>query len=207
MLKKYSKIKSIILPNNNLNYFVFSIISIGFITGCIFLMLISETDKKIVIDSVKNFVTNINPNKLELLKNISIINYFYVLLLIIFSLSIIGSILNVFIIYFKSFILGFTISSLFLGYSYKAIPLIFSYILPSQLINLFVIYILGIYSLLFSYKLLVQVINKNNNYIKLFIKKYLIIIIISLILTIISTICESFIFPLFIEFIKAIIKY
>lgn len=207
MLKKYSKIKSIILPNKKLNYFVFSIISIGFITGCIFLMLISETDKKIVIDSVKNFITNINPNRLELLKNISIINFIYVILLIVFSLSIIGSILNVFIIYFKSFILGFTISSLFLGYSYKAIPLIISYILPSQLINLFIIYILGIYSLLFSYKLLGQVINKKDNYIKIFIRKYIIIIFICLILTIISTICESFIFPLIIELIKSIIKY
>lgn len=207
MLKKYSKIKSIILPNKKLNYFVFSIISIGFITGCIFLMLISETDKKTVLNSVNNFVNNINPNSLEILKNISIINFMYIFLLIIFSLSIIGSVLNILIIYFKSFILGFTISSLFITYNLKSIPISISYLVPSQLINLFVIYILGIYSLLFSYKLLGQVINRKDNYIKLFIRKYSIIIVICIILTIISTICESFIFPLIINLLKSIIKY
>lgn len=207
MLKKYSKIKSIILPNKKLNYFVFSIISIGFITGCIFLMLISETDKKIVLESINKFIYNINPNSLEILKNISIINFMYIFLLVIFSLSIIGSILNVIIIYFKSFILGFAISSLFITFNLKSIPISISYLVPSQLINLFVIYILGIYSLLFSYKLLGQVINKKDNYIKLFIRKYFIIIVICIILTIISTIFESFIFPLIVNLLKNIIKY
>ena len=207
MLKKYSKIKSIILPNKKLNYFVFSIISIGFITGCIFLMLISENDKKIVIESVNNFINNNNLNSLEIIKNISIINFMYILLLIMFSLSIIGSILNIIIIYFKTFILGFAISSLFITYNLKSIPISIFYLLQSQLINLFVIYILGIYSLLFSYKLLGQVINKKDNYIKLFIRKYLIIIVICIILTIISTICESFIFPLIVNLLKNILKY
>ena len=207
MLKKYSKIKSIILPNKKLNYFVFSLISIGFITGCVFLMLISDTDKKIVLESVNNFINNINPNSLEIFKNISIINFIYIFLLIIFSLSIIGSILIIIIIYFKSFILGFTMSSLFVSYNLKSIPISISYLFPSQLINLFVIYILGIYSLLFSYKLLGQVINKKDNYIKLFIRKYLIIIVICVLLTIISTISESFIFPLIIKLLKNIIKY
>ena len=86
MLKKYLKFKSIILPYNNLNFFVFSIISIGFITGCLFLVLISESDKKVVVDSIKNFIDNINPNKLELLKNVGLINFIYLILLIIFSL-------------------------------------------------------------------------------------------------------------------------
>ena len=207
MLKNYSKIKNIILPNKKINYFVFSVISIGFITGCIFLMLISNSDKEIVLNSVKNFVININPNRLEILKNVSIINFIYIILLIIFSLSLIGSILNIFIIYFKSFILGFTISSLVLTYNLKSIPIIISYLLPSQLLNLFIIYILGIYSLLFSFKIIRQVIYKKDNYIKIFIRKYIIIIIICLIITIISTIFESFIFPLLIDLIKNILKY
>ena len=207
MLKNYSKIKNIILPNKKINYFVFSVISIGFITGCIFLMLISNSDKEIVLNSVKNFVININPNRLEILKNVSIINFIYIILLIIFSLSLIGSILNIFIIYFKSIILGFTISSLVLTYNLKSIPIIISYLLPSQLLNLFIIYILGIYSLLFSFKIIRQVIYKKDNYIKIFIRKYIIIIIICLIITIISTIFESFIFPLLIDLIKNILKY
>lgn len=207
MLKKYYKIKNIILPNKTLNFFVFSIISIGFITGAIFLILISNVDKKIVIDTVNNFINNVNPNGIEILKNVSIINFIYIVLLILFSLSIIGCIINVIIIYFKSFILGFTISSLFLAYNLKAIPISFCYIMFSQFINLFVIYVLGIYSFLFSSKLLGQVINKKSIPLKPFIKKYLIIILICLILTFISTICESFIFPLLINLLKKIIKY
>lgn len=207
MLKKYSKIKSIILPNKNLNYFVFSVISIGFITGCIFLMLISENDKKMVIDSVNNFINNINSNNLEIFKNINIINFTYILLLIIFSLSIIGSVLNVILIYFKSFILGFTISSLFITYNLKSVPISISYLFFGQLMNLFVIYILGIYSLLFSYKLLRQIVNRKDTYIKLYIRKYLIIIVTCIILTFIATISESFIFPLMIKLLKSIIKY
>ena len=163
MLKKYSKFKSIILPNNKLNHFVFSIISIGFITGCIFLLLISESDKKVIICSLNNFVNNMNNNSLELLKNIGLINLCYIFLLIVFSLSIIGNLLNVIIIYFKSFILGFTISSIFFVYGIKGFLLAIIYLIPSNIINLFVIYLLGIYSLMFSYKLVGQLFNKKNN--------------------------------------------
>lgn len=207
MLKKYSKFKSIILPNNKLNYFVFSIISIGFITGCIFLLLISESDKKIIISSLNNFINNINDNSLELLKNIGLINLCYIFLLIIFSLSIIGNVLNITIIYFKSFILGFTISSIFFTFGIKGIFLSIIYLIPSNIINLFVIYLLGIYSLMFSYKLIGQLFNKKNNYIKIFIKKYIFIIIICLLLTILSTAFETFIFPLLLKLLKNIIKF
>lgn len=202
MLKKYMKLKSIILPNKKINYFVLVLIVIGFISGCIFLNVISKNDKELVISSIKTFFNSLsNKNSIDTLKNVGIINFVYIILLWLLSFSLVGIILNIFVIYFKSFILGFTISSIIYTYKFKAIIACIFYILPSQLLNLFVIYILGIYSIIFSLSLVGQIFKKNIN-LKITFRKYFYILLISSIITIISSITEAFLFPILLQLVS-----
>ena len=206
MNAKLKKIICTIIPNKKINYFTFFIITIGIISGTIFLILISENDKTSVITQITNFMNNINTNNIDsvqAIKNSLFINFTYVLLIWILGMSIIGILFNIFFIYIKGFVLGFSISSLIYIYGIKGILAGFIYIFPHQLLNIFVIVILGIYSIMFTNNLYKQIIGNKNMGFKYFIKKYIYILLIATVITIISTLLESLFTPAFFKlFIK-----
>ena len=147
MNKKINSGLAIILPNKKINLFVLFIIILGIISGTIFLLALNETDKELVIKQITNFVTNINDNNINNLlafKNCFIENIIFVLLVWILGMSIIGIIFNIFAIYLKGFILGFTISSFFLIYEYKGLLGGVIYLIPAGIINILITLILGV---------------------------------------------------------------
>ena len=207
-----AKIKNIIntiIPNKKINYFTFFIFSLGIISGSIFLVIINENDKTSVITQITNFFNNINMNNInsvQALKNSLLNNFTYILLIWVLGMSIIGILFNIFIIYIKGFVLGFSISSLIYVYGIKGILACFIYIFPHQLLNTFCIVVIGIYSLMFTNNLYKQIVKNKNMELKHFIKKYLYILIITSSITIISSLIETFFTPaLFKLFIKLFI--
>ena len=62
MIKKYNKIKSIILPNKKINIFIICLIVLGLTIGSIFSVIISQNDQNLVIEKIKLFIDNINNN-------------------------------------------------------------------------------------------------------------------------------------------------
>ena len=198
MNAKLKKIISTIIPNKRINYFTFFVITLGLISGAIFLVLIIENDKTSVINQITCFMNNINTNNIDsvqALKNSLFTNFTYVLLIWILGMSIIGILFNIFFIYIKGFVLGFSISSFIYVYGIKGTLASFIYIFPHQLLNMFVILILGIYSIMFTNNLYKQIIGNKNIGFKHFMKKYIYILLIASVITIISTLLEALFTP------------
>ena len=195
--KNKTKLMNLILPNKKVNLFIISIIILGVISGSIFLMLTSAADKNAVMEQIKTFMTNTNNNSIDIglaLKNSLIINYVFTILIWTLGLSIIGVLVNIFLTFIKGFLVGFSISSLFLTYSYKGLFIAIIYTFPIQIINIFVVSLLSIYSIMFSKNLLEIITDKKNNN-RLMLKKYIVILAISVILSFISSLLEVYLFP------------
>lgn len=207
MNKKLNSGLALILPNKKVNLFVIFIVVLGIISGSLFLMVLNENDKSEVINEISTFMTNINTNNINNLnsfKNSLIEGMILIILSWILGMSIIGVIFNIFFIYMKSFIIGFSISSFILVYKYKGILSSLVYTVPSQLINILIILILGVYTLLFS-KYLFKMIFLKDKTVNLgkFFKKYVLVFGICIILCVISALCEAYLLP---SLLKVMIK-
>ena len=207
MINKYSKIKNIIFPNKKINFMVIIILFLGVISGAIFTNIIDLNDQKLVLEKISSFIANINNetiNNIQAFKNSIITNISYSFIIWILGMTIIGIIINIFILYLKGFIFGFSLSAFIITYSYKGIILSILYTLFGQLLNLIVVMILTIYSTMFTLNLIKQIIKSKvtNNIPKQF-KNYSLIFLITLIISMISSISEAFLFP---TLIKIIIK-
>ena len=207
MITKLNKIKSIIFPSKKTNFFVITILFLGVISGAIFSTIIDLNDKKLVIDKIQLFISNINSqniNSLLAFKNSIATNLSYSLIIWILGMTIIGIIFNIFLLYIKGFIFGFSLSAFIITYSYKGIILSVLYTLFGQLLNLVVIMILSIYGIMFTINLLKQITkSKHNLNIPKFFKNYALIFLITIIISLISSISEAFLFP---ALVKIIIK-
>lgn len=207
MNKKLNSGLALILPNKKVNLFVIFIVVLGIISGSLFLMVLNENDKSEVINEISTFMANINTNNINNLnsfKNSLIEGMILIILSWILGMSIIGVIFNIFFIYMKSFIIGFSISSFILVYKYKGILSSLIYVIPSQLINILIILILGVYTLLFS-KYLFKMIFIKDKTVNLgkFFKKYVLVFGICIILCVISSLCEAYLLP---SLLKVMIK-
>ena len=205
MITKLSNIKSIIFPNKKINYIVITILFLGIITGALFSTMIDLNDKKIVLEKIQLFITNINENNINNLtafRNSIIINLSYSFIIWILGLTIIGLIINIFLLYLKGFIFGFSLSTFILAYSYKGIILSILYTLFGQLLNIMVIIILTIYSIMFTSNFLKQILkSKQNINIPKYFKNYTLIFVLTIIISIISSISEVFLFTTLINLI------
>lgn len=201
---KRNNIFKLIIPNTRTNIIAFSIFIIGIITGSIFIMVINTNDKSLVVEHITKFFSNVNSSDysyLDSLKNMLSLNYFYVIVIWILGLSILGILVNIFLTYLKGFIIGFTTSSLIITYGFKSILAVILYIIPHTLINSLVIIVLTIYSITFSRYLLIQIFQKKDMKTKNFMKKYLIILLIAVALTLVSSISEVYLFPFLLKLI------
>lgn len=195
---KLSKIYNLILPNKVINIFVYSLIIFGVISGSLFLMLSNETDKNSVIEQITNFFVNINTNNIDnvqALKNSLIINYIFIISIWVLGFSIIGVIINIFLTYLKGFLFGFSIASIFLTYNYKGLPAAILYTIPSQLFNIIIITVLSIYSIMFTKHLITSITSKKAISSRRILKQYSIIFVFSIIITLISSLLEVYLFP------------
>ena len=201
---KRNNIFKLIIPNTKTNIIAFSIFIIGIITGSIFIMVINTNDKSLVVEHITKFFSNVNSSNysyLDSLKNMLSLNYFYVIVIWVLGLSILGILVNIFLTYLKGFIIGFTTSSLIITYGFKSILAVILYIIPHTLINSLVIIVLTIYSITFSRYLLIQIFQKKDMKTKNFMKKYLIILLIAVALTLVSSISEVYLFPFLLKLI------
>lgn len=207
MNKKLNSGLAIILPNKKINLFVIFVILLGIISGSIFLMVLSENDKTLVINQITTFISNINTNNisnLDAFKNAIYENFIFIILIWILGMSIIGIIINIFLVYMKGFIIGFSLSSFFLVYKYKGLLAGLIYAFPTSIINIIITTIVGVYSILFTIYLWKSIfLKEHTNSLSKFLKKYLLILIICLVLALISSLCEAYLVP---ALLKLVIK-
>lgn len=194
----------LVLPNKRINRFVLLLFIIGFISGALFLTIVNTEDKEIVISQITNFITNIDNNSvnnLDILKNSLINNYVYIFVIWILGLSIVGVIINIFLVYLKGFILGFTLSSFVLTYKVKGILFSLIYVFPNELIKILIILLLGVYSLTLSKDIIKELLKKKNNDIRIVFKRYVVVLGISIILVGICSLYEAYVIPNLFSFI------
>ena len=184
--KKYRNNKLII------NFLILTVL-IGVIFGTILVVILNDNDKLMVKDCILQYVNSLQSkiNFLDLFKNSFFSNFLYVILIWIFGISIIGIPVGIFICFFKRFILGFSISSFVLTYSFKGLIIGFISVLPSVL-NLIIIILISIYALKFSYVLVNILLKKVTINFKNIIKIYSFVLLISICYIFITSILETF---------------
>lgn len=193
-------------PYKKINIFVICFFFLSVIIGSIYANIINIEDKKIIIEKVELFVNNINNNSLSFIKcfrNSLLINYSYIFIIWLFGMTILGILFNVSILFLKGFIIGFSISSFIVTYSYKGILLSFIYLIFGQLLNILIILSLSAYAIMFTFRLLELIFKQKQNNLKKNIKLYFIILIILIFLSFISSLSETYFLP---AIIKLIIK-
>lgn len=195
---KKTKLSDIILPSKKINYFVVTILLFGVISGSIFLVILDSGDKSGTVLQIQTFISNLSNNKVDgglALRSSLIINYIFVGLIWGLGLSIIGIIFNIFLTYIKGFVVGFSVASIFATYNYKGILMALLYLFPHQILNVIVVCVLTIYSIMFSLNLLEIIVTKKvkKNYNML--KRYVVILLFSIIISFISSILEVYLFP------------
>ena len=183
--------------------FLISIVVMGIIIGIVFSNILSDNDQVLVEEKLTNYFINIKNNKdINYLSNFlnSFLNNNTSLILIwILGLSIIGLVLNNFILFFKSFTLGFGIGSIINIYLYKGIIGSLLYIFPHMLINIFVLIVLVYYANNFSIKLFRQLFLKKEIKFQEIMKKYLKILLYAFIVLLVSSLLETFLSPIIIK--------
>lgn len=197
---KKNKIKQTIKNKSLFRLLILTTISIIF--GLIYTAIISKTDKEFINKSLNSFFSNLDKlNYINAFKNCILSNYLLVTIIWLLGMSIIGIPLILLMLVLKSFILGFTISSILYFYKFKGIVICIFYIIP-LILNLFVTLYLSYYSINFSKNLIGVLFFKKSLGLKIMVKKYLKILLISSIIILISSIIEIFVIPSILNFLQ-----
>ena len=209
-MKKYmDKLKRRIYFNKNLFLFLIVLVLVGVGAGALFSLILSDGDKKLVTDYLNDFITNISKSNFNF--NVSFFNTViftlgFALIIWLFGISIIGILFVLPFLFIKSFVLGFSIGSILINFKFKGILLSLAYVVPHHVVNIMVYILISAYSIMISYRLFNKKKKKKNFDFKLFMNKYLFILLFSLSILFISSLYEVFVLPNIMHFIVNLIK-
>lgn len=180
--------------------FFISIILISVVFGFFFYFIISDSNKELVINIQKDFFSNLNNIKyLGSFISSVLSNFIYIFLIFILGLSVVGILFILGILVFKSFILGFSISSLIGTFGFKGIILSFLYLFPHQVFFLIVLLLMSYYGCSFSIKLFKHIFKRSIINFRMLKEKYIKILLICLGSSLVCSMYEVFIMPYFLK--------
>lgn len=209
MKKVTDKFKITIKHNKKVIFFLGIIAVIAIIFGSLFSVMLNESDKNLTLEYINNFFENIKNNNLNYilaLKNGSISSLGFILIVWLLGVSIIGMPIVLFMYFSKFFVIGFSISSIIKGYGLKGCLLSFAYIFPHHIIYIIVYTILTVYSIKMSIKLISTIIKKDKIDFKPIVNKYILVLLLSVIIAVLTLLFEVFITPKFINLILLLVK-
>lgn len=187
--------KKIHIAKNKLLVKLLFITVISILFGIFYMAIISKQNKESVEESLKLFFQGINKlNYQKAITNCLCSNIFYLVAVWLLGISIIGIPFIIFILMIKSFILGFSISSILYFYKLKGILIAFIYIIPLVL-NLLIILFLGYYAIIFSKNLIRLLFLKKEVRFRNMMRRYSKIFLFCLVMIIISGILEIYVVP------------
>lgn len=200
MKEMYNNYKRELSKKNNLMLLVLIVFIIGLIFGSIYITILSTNQKTIVIKQVTNYFNSTAKmsfeDKIDIFKNSLYSNLLYTAVIWILGISIIGIPIVFIMVFFKSFILGFSVSSIFAKYGIKGFLKAVLYILPTNIVMTVFILFLASYSILLSTKIFLATFKKETINFKTFMGKYLFILVLAILLSILCALYEAFINPL-----------
>ena len=178
---------------------------IGIITGSLFMTILSVNDKEMINSSLNTFMTQYGQINMqsEFINNF-LINLLYMFGIWLLGISIIGLPIVIFIIFIKSFLLSFTISSFIMNYKAKGILMGILYNLPHQVINLLVCIYVGVYAIKLSLYIIDAIIHKKNLNFKNITNRYIAILCISIIILLLTSLYETYLMPILLKKVLSI---
>lgn len=199
MKEMYNNYKKEITKKNNLIILVLIVFLIGLIFGSIYITILTNDQKTKILSQVSNYFKNISKinfnEKIDVFKNSLYSNMLYTIFMWLLGISVIGLPIIFVMVFFKSFILGFSVSSIFAKYGFKGLFKVLIYILPSNLIITIFTIFLSSYSIYISIKIFKNVIKKGTINFKLFIGKYFFILVIGILISILCSLYDAFVEP------------
>lgn len=202
MKKQMDKLKNKTTSNKKIIVFLVGLFLIGLIAGSIFITIISKSDQALVKEYIKEFVNKADKNKLnylEALKNASLSNGLFIVIVWLLGFSIIGIPIVIFMYFSKAFILGFSLSSFILQYKFKGLLLALIYFFPHHVVNILAYTLILIYSLKISFILINNIIKKKTISFKAIMNRYLIVFAVSIGMVIVASLYECFVVPFLIR--------
>jgi len=196
MKKALDKLFNTIRFDKRYVYFCIILVILGIICGSLFTVILSTTDKNLVIEYIESFIDNVKNNSFNYtntLKNTIITNYLVILIISIIGFTYFLEPLNILILFYKSFIIGFSLSSFILTYKIKGLILSIIYIFPHLILNILLFSILVSFTLKLSIKMIKYIINKKTVNMRLYFNKYLYTFLFVLFFITITSLYESFI--------------
>ena len=168
------------------------IILLSIIIGILYLAMLNKEGKEIVFNTFKDLNSSkaINNNLVNVIKN----NIILTGIMWFLGVSLVGVIFEVLFLILKGFSLGFSISSFIYVFKFKGIYIGLVYLLPS-IFNLLIYLILGFFAINYSIYLYKYLFKNAAINLSLLMKKYLKVLVLSLILLIISSVIEVFLIP------------
>lgn len=185
------------VKQNKLLFILLLIMILFTILGILFPALINSENKTLIKDSIESFMKAIDKNNINYISAFisSITNNIIVTILIwILGISIIGVPIILISIAFKSFLTGFSITSIFITYGIKGTLIAIVYTLPN-IINQLGSFLLGYYAISFSIMIYKSVFKKETRNWQPIVKRYLKIGIFFIIFSIAVSILESYLIP------------
>lgn len=189
-------------------FFSLIIVILGIITGSLFIVILNSSDKNLVIEYISDFIGNIKNssiNNIDILKNTLITNYIVIFIFIIVGFTCFLFPINILILFYKSFILGFSLSSFILTYGLKGTLLSVTYIIPHLIINILIFTLITAFTLRKAINMIKCIINKKDVNMRLYFNKYFSIIILSISFITLTSLYEAYIMPYLLKLIITIL--
>lgn len=202
MKKQMDKLKKKTSSNKTIIIFLIGLFLLGIIAGSIFVTILSKSDQALVKEYIKEFIDKIQTGKLNYFlafKNSFLCNLFYLIIIWLLGISVIGSLIVIFMYFAKGFVLGFSLSAFILQYHVKGILLAFIYFFPHHIVSMLAYTLVTIYSLKISFILVRSVIKKGSIHFKNIMHRYIVVLGVSGLMLTISSLYECFIVPLIIQ--------
>ena len=185
-------------------YVLFSLIIVilGIITGSLFITILDSSDKNLVIEYVSSFIENLDNN---ILLNTLICNVLTISIIIIIGFTFFLFPINIIILFYKAFIIGFTLSSFILIYRLKGILISIIYIFPHMIINILVFSLLTAFTTKISLIVIKYIIKRKELNMRVYFNKYISIVFFSVLIIILTSLYESYVMIYLLKFVRCIL--
>lgn len=195
-MKKIKRYKDNLYKQKKRYLFLLIITIIGIILGMIYFLYLSKSNKTLVFDHLNDFFLTIKENKINYnssLFNGLCTNLSMCLLIWILGISIVGIPFILAFLFYKAFVIGLSVCSIVSCYGIKGILGAILYVFPHKFLFLIVDILLVFYAISFSTKLIKYLFFKININFKEVFRKYVKILIISLIANLVFSIYECYV--------------
>ena len=203
MNKLFKIILKDVKHNKSVYISLIAVVIIGLIFGSLFITILSHDDKTLLTSEISTYFNMIKDNKYNmnayLFSNLK--NILYAFILWILGISVIGLPIIICMLFYKTFTLAFTVTSLIYHFKIEGMLISFIYIFPHLIINLIIYFILTYYSFNMSLKIIRVIFNKEDFSVKRHFKKYAFILAISIVMLVITASYEAYIMPYIIKLI------